>query len=1843
MNPIAIFEGLRDIYFRYLDSPFDLRYPDLLAERRQLLDVDGRLYRHPLIEPVPAYQSSGQTFSQVAHATLGAHWTVAEINALAGMVSGGVFPPTRELYMHQREVFEQSVLNGRDVVVTTGTGSGKTECFLLPIIASLVRESAAWGAPGARSPHWDWWNPSHRTGRTWPPRIAQRSHENTAARPAAIRALILYPLNALVEDQLARLRDGLDGPDARAWFQSNRNGNRFYFGRYTGRTPISGSRSSATTDKLRRELQEMQGDYQLVAGTSAARFFQSMDGGEMWSRWDMQDHPPDILITNYSMLNISLMRNNEAPIFDQTRQWLQSDASHVFHLVVDELHTYRGTPGTEVAYLIRVMLDRLGLAPGSDQLRIIASSASVAPGAAGLAYLEEFFGRDRNRFTVVGGSPQAGNPGATATIAPHGQALRQLRLDLRSSNDQLSPGIAESFRAAVNAPPVPADMEAARVLESSLSHIAASDAVRVACTTGAPNNPQLVPQFPGAIADALFPAMPPAERIEATEGLLAGLCSARRIDGLAPLPIRAHIFFRNLQGMWACTNATCNHAPPRQAPCPAGRLHYVPTLTCDCGSRVLELLYCEACGEVLFGGYRRETGNPNEWYLSPDHPDLEASPDIASMDRDYLRYAVYWPAANGLAPASTQWTQKGVGRRWSPATFSPADGRLALGGGPGFLYHVPAMHGANPPASDSAAQAYPPRCPRCDADWSRRDIGSPIRTLRTGFQKTAQVLSDMLLREVVQATSAQSRKLVVFSDSRQDAAKLSAGMRFSHYRDALRQTIGQAIAAQGAGAIAFAAQAAGQTLAPAQQALAAAFASSHATEATTLSLASLPNAGSISAPSHPGMTCQQAAASILGRAAQGPFQIAQLTTDASQALLNRGMNPGGFGQDVLWTYPRERRGSWRDLYLWPSGATPQQKNLANLMPAQQTHLQQVVGQAVVEFMNVVFASGRRSIESLEMAYATTDRLQYPAPNPLVQEVADGVIRLLGARRRLSTHSTYMAQANPPAYVTAYIAAAAQQHGPNPGALQADVLHYLISAKCLNPLQQILDVQYLCLIRAATHSYECPQCRRVHLHAAGGICTDCHSPLGAPIPVASGQAAADYYTFLAGHAGEMFRLNCEELTGQTSKSDGRRRQRLFQDICLPPPQEVALTDAIDLLSVTTTMEAGVDIGSLLAVMMANMPPMRFNYQQRVGRAGRRGAGLSVALTLCRGRSHDDYYFQRPERITSDPPPQPYVDMRRESILRRVLAKEVLRQAFSALGLFVGQGGDNVHGEFGSAVEWMQPPAVPVSGLPAQWTVGQMVADWLAHHTAQITHTCDVVLAFTSPALAGQRPFLIQYVQQQLVPAIDAAANDPRLPQRSLSERLANVGILPMFGFPTRVRFLYHEEPASSSEWPPDNVVDRELDLAISQFAPCSETVKDGVIHTAVGVVDYVPQGHRVVERADPLGPVSIVGMCRTCQAMDGSPQPAASCPVCGATAPNYGHVRLSQPRGFRTWFGENRDFDGVFEWTPRASRPKVGVSNMAFTPVSNFDLWSGEDTVYVVNDNDGAMFDFEKLTRGETWVTRQSLDKLGINPSVIAHGGAVDQRALASVKPTDVLVLGIRAWPTGVSAMPLRVEGRAALYSLGFLMRRAAAVQLDVHERELKVGLRVTQDANNQVVGQIFISDSLENGAGYSTYFGDPAHAEGLLRFVVGHGNGAFYNPLVAPLHAANCQTSCPDCLRDFSNLTYHNILDWRLGLDLARLALDPLASIDFTAPYWQGIAAAAAGPYFAALPGWARTTYAGLEAGRRGNQVEIISHPLWDTDPNHLCSAAAPAYVAAAATGAHVSFKSVFEVLRRPF
>ena len=108
----------------------------------------------------------------------------------------------------------------------------------------------------------------------------------------------------------------------------------------------------------------------------------------------MVEQPPDILVTNYSMLNVMLMREREVPLFEQTAGWLAEDESRAFTLVVDELHTTGAPPGSEVALILRNFLRRIGLGADSPQLRCIGTSASLE-GEDGLEYLEQFFGVSR--------------------------------------------------------------------------------------------------------------------------------------------------------------------------------------------------------------------------------------------------------------------------------------------------------------------------------------------------------------------------------------------------------------------------------------------------------------------------------------------------------------------------------------------------------------------------------------------------------------------------------------------------------------------------------------------------------------------------------------------------------------------------------------------------------------------------------------------------------------------------------------------------------------------------------------------------------------------------------------------------------------------------------------------------------------------------------------------------------------------------------------------------------------------------------------------------------------------------------------------------------------------------------------------------------------------------------------------------------------------------------------------------------------------------------------------------------------------------------------------------------
>ncbi len=1777
---IHTFQSLKDTYLRYFDSPFDLRFEELVQARRRLLDRDGVLYREPLVEPQPPYAVTGHDVRSAVSAVLGgaAGWPASVIDDLADMAEQGLFLPRDgdpiDLYVHQLDMLRSSTLRGHDSVILTGTGSGKTEAIYLPVLAALARESAGWPALPAASRN-DWWAmdpPPGSSNRVHHPRISQRAHEQ-AGRLPALRALVLYPLNALAEDQMARLRMALDGDLVRAWLDANRPGNRFWFGRYTGWTPIAGRPDRPRAEnELRGELQRLSRMGARVARTDAERFFPRLDGGEMWSRWDMQDAPPDILITNYSMLNIMLMRDVETSIFDLTRRWLEIDEGHIFHLVVDELHSYRGTPGTEVAYVLRVLYDRLGLHPDHPQLRILASSASIGDDEVRAQdYLRQFFGRSRDFALIRGGALPLAS-GSVARLRKMAAPLADLGYAVSTSHEQSLADAVGEFSSAAGLPPPSETLPLEKRLGAVLAEAGAAEAVRAACNGASAESPTVLPQAIGSLAATLFPDDTHDDALAAATGLIAALSRAKSGNGSPLLAMRSHIFFRNVQGIWACSNPGCSESAWAGANIPVGRLFDRPTTTCGCGSRVLEMLYCEPCGDIFLGGYRRLL-QPNVWSLVPDDPNIEKAPDHSTNYRNYDSYAVYWPARQDdgtlRQPQRDSWRQEGVQRRWRMAEYDHRTGEIQIArrsrDATGWIYHVADLHRTPVPARaavPSARNERPSVCPHCEANWSGMAGSAPVRTQRTGFQKIAQVLSDSLLREIAPLETAAGappedaqRKLVMFSDSRQDAAKLSVGVAKSHWLDALRQALVDGMSENTRAVLAFERQVQGAATAQDHTPLANRFAATRPAESQAiLSAQHVALRGSPSGIA--GMTMQHLAERVLARARAGLSRATDLEGEAERRLLTIGMNPGGVDRSVMWTNLDEHDGEWQRLFDW-ARLPPDYRD--DLSGAEREHRARILDAARETVAETLFSGGRRDLESLKLGCVTFDRTQYAGVSPVFQEASDSCIRMLGKRRRIDTHRATADDARLPKYARDYLEAVANANGLSPPDFEQEVTELLTNAGVFD--RGVLQFGALFVADAGDIYYECRRCSRIHLHPSGGICSGCHDSLGAALRVGIDDAAqdVDYYRWLAVGAGPIFRLNCAELTGQTDKHVARDRQRLFQNI--PVGNEEALTDNIDLLSVTTTMEAGVDIGSLLAVMMANMPPMRFNYQQRVGRAGRRSAPLSLAVTLCRGRSHDDYYFQRPERITADPPPPPYVDTARPQILLRVLAKEVLRKAFSELSLFAGSLGDSVHGEFGTADAWTEPPAI----LPPGFTgtiVSEVIQEWIDRNRVAVEGVCDALLVGTRLAgNANERNAAINWIARELVPEITRATQDGSLVQDALSERLANRGILPMFGFPTRARLLYHKQPRN---WPPQHVVDRDLELAVSMFAPGAETVKERTIHSAIGVAHYRRRGPFAIQDSDPLGPPVRIGLCGNCQHVETDAPDSPSCPVCGSAVGSgerdYQAMDLRQPKGFISYFTKARDYDGVFDFVPRAARPKLGRPPFPVAPHLNFDVGSGQGRIHVINDNGGRLFHFSQ----EPWAGSEAMvDIAAANSAEEKHAMSIGRAAsrpltptgptvacaLAAISETDMMLLGVRDYGPGRNADPRTPQGRAALYSLAFMLRRAAAVYLDIQEYELKAGIRSHENsALGSVVGQVFLSDTLENGAGYATHLGTPTVAQELLEMIAQPTVRDFHNRLVDAPHADACNTSCPDCLRSYSNLAYHSLLDWRLAIDMVSVS-----------------------------------------------------------------------------------------------
>ena len=990
-DPLGLADGLSDLYRKYLNSALPLRDERLMRERQRLLTEPGALCQEPLLEPVPRYEET-LTLSE-AVTQFGLH---PDLPAFAAC---GLFPANRRLYQHQVEALDAVLKQRHHLVVTTGTGSGKTECFLLPIMATLVQESATW-------PH---------TG-----------------RPRAVRALLLYPLNALAEDQMMRLRRAADSVDAegtvgaRTWLDQHRQGHRFFFGRYTGHTPVSGPQclpdgrpNTNAQRRLREQRRELQRQLTCLRDQPKLRYhFPSLDANaaECWDRWTMQAQPPDILVTNYSMLNIMLMRRVESPLFEQTRAWLAGDPSRVFHLVVDELHTYRGTAGTEVAYLLRLLLQRLGIHPDSPQVRFLSSSASLTDDEASRQYLKEFFGvsgppSHAEKFTVITGTPSRPvhpvpaslrkHP-VPASLRKHADAFAAFRDDWRHDRAAGVQKLAQRLGAGM-----PREVPPQVALHHVLRHAQVPDAVLA--------ERPAEPETPAQLGARLFDD---SSARTAVAGLLHALAVARegdQFEAAAPLPLREHLFFRNVLGLWACADPQCSavddgdcqDAEPRML----GKLYWTPRLVCTCGARVLDVLLCRTCGEVYYGGYRGK-GRDQADYLVHDQPALETIPGrpVSIYEKKYDTYAVFWPAREN--PIDKTWTDREgkpgqevpVKKGWKQAVLNPITGRME----PTQRQHNGWLYNIEPAGSYNA---FPGKCARCDADW-RRGRFTPIGPHATGVQKVNQVLADGLMRQI---TASESRKLVVFTDSRQDAAKLAAGIELDHYRDLVRQALMKGFAQVGGDLVA-----ALKFLDQGPASL------SQKEDEARRRFADLFGAD-MDAIRNVRDGCdresdRQRVAALRTRI-RGPYALVAVEEDVWARFLQLGCNPAG-PQPSRQKSDTDGDMSWTALVHWDR--TPLQTKQPGELGKQQTFLADLKRLSLMECVYTLFAHKRKSVEALGLGWVTVSPEIAPHALPIGlsfsawRMLVDVTIRLMGERRRIAQISLAYPVTSFPGTVRQYI-------------------------------------------------------------------------------------------------------------------------------------------------------------------------------------------------------------------------------------------------------------------------------------------------------------------------------------------------------------------------------------------------------------------------------------------------------------------------------------------------------------------------------------------------------------------------------------------------------------------------------------------------------------------------------------------------------------------------------------------------------------------------------------------------------------------------------------------------------
>ena len=1644
----ALLERLQD----YLVSQYLGRSTVLLRSLKDKLGSRGGIFQVPFVESSQAYveSSSGIDGSDIPS---GLKVFLSQL-AKSGL---GVYSSP---YAHQIAALESAV-KGRDVFVATGTGSGKTECFMWPIVAKLFMEASA------RPACWE-----------------QRG----------IRTIILYPMNALVSDQLSRLRRLIGDPEHR-FVDAFRAGcgsavRRPQFGMYTGRTPYPGAEPTAHEDNdlakmlkttLPPEREEdmeayrkLLGQGKIPAKENLAEFVRKLrahdhspdpEDAELLTRFEMQVCCPDILITNYSMLEYMLLRPRERQIWNDTRKWLDMDPSNRILIVIDEAHMYRGASGGEVAFLIRRLFRKLGI--GRDRVQFILTTASMP-------YSSEEDKRAVSRFFVdlTAGEGEGGMlflqgdrkplPTARPKTIPD-RAFDLFDLDHFEDGETSKLAAVNSFWREADAE-VPTFTSAGESAAWMFAHLLDYEAFRLlsaACRGTACSLEEL--------REKIFPHVSDKERgLRFVSVLLAIAPLARSEKDSVLFPARMHMLFRGLQGVYACANPSCpGHVDGEVA---LGDVSILDGHTvCDrCGSVVYELFNDRRCGALFYHGYVTLDASGR---LPREPVYLWRDPEPGTMSR--LVEIDLYIAPDGFVPSNPGRTRPCHMDMKSGFVYfedDRYDGRL---GYRRFYYNASAVDG-------QGGGILFKTCPHCGRPL--RDKALTSFTTRGNQAFYNLVATQFNLQPAVHGKDLdpdsmpnQGRKVLLFSDSRQRAAKLARDMSDYSDDDASRSVVALALKDMAA-----------------------------------------KNDGRLSVEELYGYFVVRAAMAHLflfsGADARSFRDVCASELKRAERRLRRG---GGYTPQARFSdAPDQAKCVLLKLYASPYN-TLQDIGLSWLEP---------VEDSLLDAIDQLEECGCETTEEEFLAFFDSWLLETVYPNVALGNVSDGVreeIRGLHDSFGLPLEWKFSDNVR---RVMWWKGEECVQIEENWKSVLKDNFLVLQDGRYfvgLNTLRPVFGFDEEMVV--------CESCGGLSPRALRGRCPRCGGVARNATP--EDISAYEFWRApireaLAG--GGIRVMDTEEHTAQLSHKDQRdelwskteKYELLFQDLLDEGDTPV------DVLSSTTTMEVGIDIGSLVAVGLRNVPPMRENYQQRAGRAGRRGASLSTILTFCEDGPHDSLYFSNPREMFSGDPRRPWIDVRNAKLVSRHLAMLVFQ------GALAGEGMDAV-----SALSFLD-------GLPAfgDYVASLRSVDFLAGLPPGVEIDFD---SFRKQLLAKVRELKRKADSH---PELYRSENQfGHQTDKSLLDALYEEALIPTYSFPKNVVSLNVTDQQGKIRY----AVQRGMDVALSEYAPGRAVVIDKETYQIGGFYSFGserPKGclkipaRAFVDDANYLKQVQVCDSCEWFGIVTNEADKVDRCPFCG------GHVKTSdrgllKPWGFAPKNARSVPMHRLDEEFSTAQIPlysTVTSDSSDMREVEGFcrvrcAVRENQQIVVVNKGPKGKGFqvcaDCGAAVPGED---ENALSHVGrpyrsyLNVGKCSHGDVrfVD---LGFDFVTDMLVMEILLDDGRIDTQRGSLWLRRASQTLAESVRLEICKKLDIEFTELATGYRLRNLPAATAV-DIYVYDNLSSGAGYSA-----AVQDALVEVLDG---------VRARLSSCDCEGACYNCLKHYRNQSVHALLDRNSALQL---------------------------------------------------------------------------------------------------